>query len=259
MTLDVRLDDGVGVVTLDRPEKFNAMTVELVAALDDAVGKLVGDGAKAMVLAGRGRMFSAGADLGLVRAALDGEPATVLGPLVDTLHAAVRRLRAAPFPTVAAVEGSAVGAGMGLALATDLRVVGRSARFVPAYLAIGASPDGGVSYWLSRALGAVRATALLVRNQPVAAAELAALGLADEVVDDGAATEAAIALARTLTNLPPGALRRTRDLVDRASTQGLDAQLDAERDAIAAQWRSADFREGVTAFLEKRPPRFTGS
>lgn len=259
MTVTLTRDGDVGIVSLDRAEALNAVTIELIAELDEALQKLTTDGARSCVLTGRGKSFSAGADLGLVKRAFEGEPAAVLGPLVDGLHATIRRIATLPFPVVAAIEGPAVGAGMGLALSADLRVVGKRARLVPGYFGIGSSPDGGVSYFLTRSLGRPRALALIMRNQPVDSARMLEWGLADEVVEDGAALEAATALAQTLTNVPPLALVRTRALIDSATGNGLSAHLDAEREGVVANWTAADFAEGVGAFLDRRTPRFTGS
>jgi len=258
VTLHVSLEERIGRVLLSRPKAMNSLTVDLVVEIGEAFASLEADGARAAVLAGEGRCFCAGADLGLVRSALEGDAPTVLAPLVDHLHQVIRLMRRLPFPVVAAVEGPAVGAGMGLALAADLRVVAASAKFIPGYLGIGASPDGGVSYFLARSLGAARATSVVVRNWPLDAQQLLAAGLADEVVDDGTALEAATALARSVASLPPLALMRTRQLIDRATTHGLDDQLDLERELVSQLWDSSDFKEGVTAFLEKRSPVYEG-
>jgi 2-(1,2-epoxy-1,2-dihydrophenyl)acetyl-CoA isomerase len=258
MQLDVHIDNGVATVLLDRPRARNALTVDLVHDLDTALQGLAGDGVRCLVLAGSGTIFCAGADLALVRDALKGDPAAVLAPLVDGLHAVIMTLRNLPFPTVSAIEGPAVGAGMGLALATDLRIVARSAEFVPGYFGIGASPDGGVSYFLTRALGAARASAVLVRGRTLSSEQIVRWGLAEDVVDDGSALRAAAELAATLTGTPALALVRARRLVDLATTQNLAAQLDEERRLVAQLWPTSDFREGVTAFLEKRKPTFQG-
>lgn len=258
MSLQVSSTDGVGTIELDRPEQLNALTVEVAGALGEAAEGLVTDGARALVLAGRGSAFCAGADLSLVHRALAEGPAPVLTPLVEGLHDSLRRLRALPVPVVAAIEGPAVGAGMGLALVADLRVMARGARLVPGYMGIGASPDGGVSFFLTRMVGAARATSLLMRNRSVGADEAVALGLAESVVDDGTALTEARELAASLTGLPPLALQRVRDLVDSATTQGLAAQLDLEQQRVTELWDTHDFREGVGAFLERRRPAFEG-
>ena len=182
----------------------------------------------------------------------------MLLPLVTELHALIRRMRELPFPIVAAVEGAAAGAGLGLALAADTRVAGSSAVFVTAYFGIGASPDGGVSYYLTRNVGAARATELVMSNRPVRAEEMLSLGLVEQVVEEGGALAAAQVRARELANVPPLGLLRLRALVDAAPTQSIDAHLDQEQEAIVSLWPTEDFREGIVAFLERRPPRFQG-
>jgi 2-(1,2-epoxy-1,2-dihydrophenyl)acetyl-CoA isomerase len=258
MSLETSLTNGVGTIELNRPEQMNALTVDLVQELGDAVASLVRDGARSLVIAGRGSTFCAGADLALVKRALAEDPHLVLTPLVDGLHTAIKRLRAAPVPVVAAVEGPAVGAGMGLALSADLRVMAAGARLIPGYMGIGASPDGGVSYFLTRMLGSSKAVALLLRNQPISAELAHELGLAEAVVETGTALESAQALAATLLGVPPLALVRVRELVDKATTQGLSEQLDLEQDRVAELWQTHDFREGVSSFLARRTPQFRG-
>ena len=258
MKVRTSIDDGIATITIDRPEVRNAIDSETIAGIQAGFEDAAAGGAQAAVFTGAGNAFRSGADLGYVRAAFERGAESVLAPLVDDLHALIRRMRELPFPIIGAVEGPAAGAGMGLALATDVRVAGKSAVFVAAYLAIGASPDGGVSYALTRSLGAARATELLLSNRPVRAEELLSLGLVEQVVEEGAALEAAQDRAWQLRNLPPLALLRTRALVDAASTQSLDSHLDAEREGIVGLWPTHDFREGIGAFLERRPPRFEG-
>lgn len=258
MDIETFLENGVGRIELNRPEQMNALTVDLVRDLGTAGTRLVADGARAIVLAGRGRTFCAGADLGLVRGALAGSPEAVLTPLVEELHGTIRRLRSLPVPLVAAIEGPAVGAGLGLALCTDLRVAGAEARLIPGYMAIGSSPDGGVSYFLTRMLGPARATRLLLLNEPVDPQTALQLGLVDEVVATGTSVAAATALATRLSSAPPLALLRVRELVDAGTTQGLSAHLDYEQKLVTDLWETHDFREGVSSFLERRSPEFTG-
>lgn len=258
MTLRVTTDDGLATVALDRPEVRNAIDLQLMTALRDALGALKPEHPKALVLTGTGTAFCAGADLALVRNVVDEDDFGILAELVDLVADVVLALRSFPCPTVTAVEGPAVGAGMGLALATDLRVLGRSATFIPGYFSIAATPDGGGSYFLARTIGSARTIAALLRNEPIDALTLAAWGLADEVVNDGGVLDAARALAWRVSVAPPLALVGMRKLVDAATTQSLEDQLAAERVSIASLWPTQDYGEGVRAFLERRPPRFEG-
>jgi 2-(1,2-epoxy-1,2-dihydrophenyl)acetyl-CoA isomerase len=170
----------VTVLTLSRPGALNAIDLPLLQELLGALAETERSGAAAVVLTGAGGMFCAGADLSYVTGTLDDDVAATLDPLVVALHAVIRALRVLPVPLIAAVEGPAVGAAIGLALSADLRVLGRTARLVPGYLRIGASPDGGVSWLLTRAIGGPRTTALMLRNRAIDASEAGRLGLADE-------------------------------------------------------------------------------
>jgi len=170
----------------------------------------------------------------------------------------MRRLRALPVPTIAAVEGAAAGGGIGLACACDLRVIGASTTFVPGFGALGLSPDSGTSYHLTRALGSPAANAAFLRNRRITAAELAACGLADEVAPDGEVRAAAQRLAAEVAGASPAALLATRRLTDAAPGHSFDEHLDAEESTIKSLWNSADVAEGVTAFVERRRPKFTG-
>jgi enoyl-CoA hydratase/carnithine racemase len=250
--------DGVFVVRIDGTDALNPVTTQVLEAVCVGLEDAQSAGARGVVIAGAGDAFCAGADLDVVKAALVGDPQEALGPVLDVLTELVLRLRRVPFPTASAVEGPAVGVGMSLALATDLRVVARSAFFLPAYLRIGASPDGGLSATLTRAVGGARALSLLIRNQRVRAADLMALGLADESTEDGDAVPAAAGLLARVPPVPPLALVRTRSLIDGSWLASLADQLEAERTAIAELWKSEDYVEGVRAFLEKRSPRFVG-
>jgi len=246
-------------VLLNRPEVRNALDLPTIRDLRQALDEVTAKRARALVLAGAGRAFCSGADLAALRQAFDGDTSAVLGPMVEALHGLIRQMRETPVPIVAALEGPAVGAGMGMALAADLRVAARSAIFLPGYFGIGASPDGGVSYFLTRALGGARSASLVLRNRALGAEDLLSLGLAEQVVEDGDALATAHRLAEEVASTPPLSLVRLRRLVDLATTQGLGLQLDAEEHLVAELWSSADFREGVTAFIERRRPEFTGT
>ena len=257
--VDVTVEDGIGWLTLRKPESRNAVDAafveEAIAALDE-----LPDGIGALVLAGAGPAFCVGADLNLFQAAAtSGRVDEDLTPILVAMHTITRQLRALPVPTVAAVEGTAAGAGVGLACACDLRVVGESTLFVPAFCAIGLSPDSGTSFHLTRALGSVAANAAFLRNRRIPAAELAARGLADEVAPDGQVWAAAQRLAAEVAGASPAALLATRRLVDAAPGHSFDAHLDAELASITGLWSGPDVLEGVTAFVERRRPKFPGA
>jgi 2-(1,2-epoxy-1,2-dihydrophenyl)acetyl-CoA isomerase len=252
--------EGVMIVRIERPETMNAIDVDLVRTLGDDLDEVMtAGGVRGAVIAGRGRAFCAGVDLQLVRSALSGDPRATLDPLLDLLDPLILRFRQLPFPTVAALEGPAVGVGMSLALATDMRIAGRGAVLIPGYLRIGASPDGGLSAALSRAVGGARALSLLIRNHTLRAEELLSLGLIEQITDEGSAEAASVELLRSLGPVSPMALTRARALIDSAWSSSLEVQLAHERRCITELWDSSDYKEGVTAFLEKRPPLYTGS
>ena len=251
------VSDGVGLLLLSRPEVRNSMSSQFLAEILDALRSSAMADCRAMVVAGDGGAFCAGADLSVVQQAFAGDTDTILGDMLLMLHQIIRRLRALPVPTIAAVEGPAVGAGMGLALATDVRVIGPSACFIPGYMAVGASPDAGVSYFLTRALGSFRARSALLLNRPLHAPQLLQWGLADELVEEGQAVAVATQWADRLATIPTESLLAVRRLVDLAPTHDLDRHLDEEARYFQACWKQGNFEEGVNAFLEGRAPRFS--
>lgn len=256
--VELRHEDGVAVLTLARPDVRNACSGAL---LDGVHGVLAGpdlDGASALVFTGAGTSFCSGGDIAVMRGALTGDTDFVMGSMIAVLQDIVARLRTLPIPVVAAVEGPAVGAGMGLALAADLRVVATSAVLIPGYMALAASPDAGVSYFLTRALGGPRALSAFLLNTPLRAETLLEFGLAEEIVADGGALGAGLALAKRVSGTAPDSLLAVRRLIDQAPTHDLASHLAAEVREFRGLWKGDDFREGVTAFLERRPPRFTG-
>jgi 2-(1,2-epoxy-1,2-dihydrophenyl)acetyl-CoA isomerase len=249
---------GHRVVTLNRPDKLNSFNGAMHAALRAALDEAVADrGTRALVLTGAGRAFCAGQDLGDRVMGQGGAQGPDLGATLEaTYNPLVRALRALPFPTVAAVNGVAAGAGANLALACDVVLAGRSARFVQAFAKIGLIPDSGGTWTLPRLVGPARALALTMLAEPVGAEQAESWGMIWKAVDDAALMAEAEALAARLAALPTAALVATRRAMDAAATQGLDAQLDLERDLQAELGRGDDYAEGVRAFLEKRAPGF---
>ena len=253
------LADGVLTLTLNRPEKLNSFNEDMHRALREGVQRAHDDAAvRAVLLTGAGRGFCAGQDLG-DRDPRKGGPAPDLGHTLETFYnPTLRLIRSLEKPVVCAVNGVAAGAGANIAFACDIVLAARSARFIQAFAKIGLIPDAGGTWQLSRILGEPRAKALALTAEPLSAEKAADWGLIWKAVDDADLMDQAQALAAQLAAGPTLGLGLTKRLIQEAATNSLDRQLDAERDAQAQAGRSADYAEGVTAFLEKRAARFTG-
>lgn len=258
-TLLVALEDGVLRLTLNRPDKLNAFNEDLHLALRAALTRAHEDDAvRAVLLTGAGRGFCAGQDLGN-RDPRKGGPKPDLGHTLETFYNPVIRLiRTLEKPVICAVNGVAAGAGANIALACDIVLAARSARFVQAFSKIGLIPDAGGSWTLPRILGEPRAKALTMTAEPLPAQTAADWGLIWKAIDDQALMSEAMALARTLADGPTLGLGLTKRLIHEAATNDFDTQLGRERDCQRQAGHSDDYAEGVTAFLEKRPARFTG-
>lgn len=253
--LDVQRDGAVAVVTLDRPGSGNAIDRELAAALLDTVLNLDSDPlVRAVVLTGRGRFFCTGGDVRSFAAASDAGQA--IEAITAPLHMAIARLMRLAKPVVVGVNGPTAGAGLGLALLGDAVLAARSARFTVAYGAIGLSPDAGTSWLLPRLVGLRQAQRLALLGEAIDAEKALRLGLVTHLVADDDLFADAMALAQKLAAGSMSAFRRTRRLLLDSFDRSLESQLEREAESIASAARDADGREGISAFLGKRPPVF---
>jgi 2-(1,2-epoxy-1,2-dihydrophenyl)acetyl-CoA isomerase len=256
MSVLTKMHGEVGLLTMNEPERRNPIDLEMTESIDAGLRELVAAGARSIVINGAGKMFSGGGDVNAFGEGLKTGMAAAMSPTLWGFNALLMKLAELPVPTIAAVEGAAAGGGMGLALAADLRVVGESTKFVAAQFRLGATPDGGLTYYLARALGPVRAFKLIMSSGTLTAQELLDCGLAESVEPNGTVAEKALALAQDYVNVPPTALRHLRRLMERPGANGLAEQLAAEARVIMELWDSDDLHEGVTAFLERRQPKF---
>jgi 2-(1,2-epoxy-1,2-dihydrophenyl)acetyl-CoA isomerase len=251
--------DNVAFVTLNRPQAANAFNVDLARDLAYAAMRCDEDRAvRAVLIRGAGAMFCGGGDVKGFAAQGDGV-ARHIKEITTYLHAAVSRLVRMDAPCVAAVHGSAAGAGMSLACAADFVLAGASARFTMAYTRIGLSPDGSSTYFLPRIVGLKRAIELALTNRVLSASEALALGIVTTVVPDGQLNEEAEKLARSLAAGPTAAFGATRRLMHSGFNETLETQMELETRSIATLSATEDGREGVRAFVEKRAPKYQGS
>jgi 2-(1,2-epoxy-1,2-dihydrophenyl)acetyl-CoA isomerase len=259
-TLTTAHDRGAFRLTLNRPDRLNAFTREMHAELRTALDQAVAGGARVLILTGAGRGFCAGQDLNERSQVAD--PTQPAPDLAEGLRARfnplILSMRALPFPTIAAVNGVAAGAGAAFALSCDLVLAARSASFLLAFARIGLAPDAGSSFFIPRLVGRARAAAMMLLADPVQAAQAEEWGLIFRCVDDDALMPEAEALAARLAVGPTGSYREIRKLLDASASGDLASQLEHEAGAQGRCGHSVDYREGVAAFLAKRPAAFTG-
>jgi 2-(1,2-epoxy-1,2-dihydrophenyl)acetyl-CoA isomerase len=256
ITLDKQ--DGLATLTLNQPEKLNAVSRKMIAEIKSAWEDIAADSSvRAVLLTGAGRGFCAGADLA--------DPDRDNGAMADSgaalekfFNPVIRTMRTLPKPIVAAVNGVAAGVGMSFALAADIAVAGKSASFLQAFARIGLLPDGGSTWFLPRLVGDARARALTMLAPQITAGQAREWGLIWDVVEDAELMKTATGLARRLADGPTLSLARIKEALNRAGGNDLSAQLDLERDFQRELGKSEDFREGVQAFLAKRKANFKG-
>ena len=251
--------DGVARLTLNRPDRLNSFNDAMHAEVREALAALRADASvRVMLLTGAGRGFCAGQDLG-DRAVAPGGAAVDLGASIErNYRPLVLALRTLPVPTICAVNGVAAGAGANLALACDLVIATRSASFIQAFSKIGLIPDSGGTYFLPRLVGTARAMGLALLGDKLTAERAAEWGLIWKCIDDDTFEMEVDRMARQLATAPTKGLARTKQAIYASSGNSFEDQLNLERDYMRELGLSNDYREGVSAFIAKRPPNFTG-
>jgi len=250
--------NGIATLAFNRPEVFNALDEEMILAFRALCETFADDASvRCVVLRGEGAAFLAGGDVALFHSRLDELPA-MIRRLARELYFGVLALRRMPKPVLASVHGAVAGAGLSLMAACDLVIAADDARFSLAYSRIGASPDGGATYFLERALGPRKALELALLSEPFDAATAFSLGLVARVVPLAVLAEETGALAKRLAAGPTIAYAETKRLIRISAEHSLEQQLEEEAQAFARCARTEDMREGVTAFVEKRKPHFRG-
>jgi 2-(1,2-epoxy-1,2-dihydrophenyl)acetyl-CoA isomerase len=254
-TIDFKLDGPVARITLNRPEVLNSFNAAMHEELRDALRSL-GD-SRVLILTGAGRAFCAGQDLN--DRAVASEHPVDLGVTVETSwNPLVRTLAGLPQPVIARVNGVAAGAGANIALACDLVVAAKSAKFIQSFSAIGLIPDSGGTWVLPRLIGQARALGLALTGEPLLAEKAADWGMIWKAVEDDSLDSEVDALAAKLAALPPLGLAAIKEMIRTSWGQSLDEELIRQRDSMRRLGFTADYREGITAFLEKRPAKFEG-
>jgi len=253
-TIEFKVEGGVARLTLNRPDRLNSFTVQMHEEVADALGRL--DGARVLVLTGAGRGFCAGQDLG-DRAVSGG--AVDLGESVEKRYnPLIRTLTSLPMPVIARVNGVAAGAGANIALACDVVIAAKSAKFIQSFANIGLIPDSGGTWVLPRLVGQARALGLALTAEPLPAEKAAEWGLIWKAVDDEALDTEVDALAARFAAAPTRGLAAIKRMIRESWGHSLDEELDLQRNTMRELGQSDDYREGVAAFMEKRKPNFTG-
>ena len=260
-TIQLEMHGAICVLTLNRPDRLNALTVQVAQDFKGAVHEALESGGRVIVLTGAGRAFSAGGDLREMQeiGGRDGRVEAFFDEPLRVLNESILLIRRAPVPFVAAVNGVASGGGCNLALACDVVIAAESAKFNQAFIKIGLVPDCGGTFILPRLVGWKRAAELMFTGDLITAQRAAEMGMINSVAADGELMSQVMAMAEKLAHAPTAAIGRIKQLLDASANNDWPSQLDLERQAQIESGKTKDFVEGVSAFLEKRPPRFVGS
>jgi 2-(1,2-epoxy-1,2-dihydrophenyl)acetyl-CoA isomerase len=257
-TILLDISDNVATIALNRPDRLNALTPQVFVDASHAIDAALAQGARALILTGTGKAFCSGADLVPDEYGYDGLPDD-LGQLLDEhYNPFVRKLAALDIPVISAINGPAVGAGLGLALTADLTIAARSAYLLLAFVNIGLVPDAGATWLVAKGVGRTKAFELALLGERIPAQEAKDIGLITRVVDDAAVLDEAKAIARKLAAGPTVAIGMIRKQVAAALNQTFEQTLEAERANQTIAGRTRDFKESLAAFAEKRPPKFEG-
>jgi 2-(1,2-epoxy-1,2-dihydrophenyl)acetyl-CoA isomerase len=255
--IEIDSDAGVATITLNRPDALNSLTVPMKVELLGAFNRVERDaGVRAVILTGAGRAFCAGQDL---RERLQPDAAPLGVEVRERYNPIIRAMRSLPKPIVGAINGVAAGAGASLAMACDIRLAADTAAFALAFGRVGLVPDSGATWFLPRLVGASKAAELALLNEAVSADDAVGLGLVSRVVPAGELAAEARATAARLAAGAPRAIALTKDALNSTWDRDLDTALDYEAHLQDLAGRTKDHQEGMSAFLEKRPPRFTGA
>jgi 2-(1,2-epoxy-1,2-dihydrophenyl)acetyl-CoA isomerase len=259
-TIQLEMRDAVCVLTLNRPDRLNALNVQVANDFKPAVKEALERGARVIVITGAGRAFSAGGDLRAMQeiSQSDGRVEAFFDEPLRLLNEAIMLIRKTPVPFIAAVNGVASGGGCNLALACDLVIAAESAKFNQAFIKIGLTPDCGGTFILPRLVGWKRATELLFTGDLISAEAAAEMGMINSVMPDDELMNKVMGMAQQLAQAPTAAIARIKMMLEASAVNDYGSQLDLERETQIESGKTKDFVEGVSAFLEKRPPRFVG-
>jgi 2-(1,2-epoxy-1,2-dihydrophenyl)acetyl-CoA isomerase len=251
--------DGIATLTLNRPEKMNALNKDLAMALNESLGRLTTDKSiYVVIITGAGRAFCAGGDLGLIGQGRKNNDTTELEPLLRAGMHAVLKIRSMAQPVIAAVNGAAAGAGMNIALAADIRIASENASFGQNFVKVGLFPDYGGTYFLPQIVGPAKAAEMFYTGDMIDAKEALRLNVVNQLVPAAELERRTMELARKIANAPSVAIRAMKNALFGSHKLELEKALDEEVDQQMKCFRSPDCREGIEAFLEKRPPKFHG-
>ena len=248
--------DAVGKITLNRPEKYNSFVREMALLLQEKLAECAkNDSIRCVLITGAGKAFSAGQDL---EEATDSNSPEIEQIVREHYNPIIKLFREIEKPVIAAVNGVAAGAGANLALACDIVVASKSAKFIQAFSKIGLIPDSGGTYFLPRLIGLPKATAIMMTGESVSAEKAEKMGMIYAVYEDAEFESKSLQLAQSISEMPTKGLGYTKRLLNQSFNNSLNDQLDLEAETQALSAKSEDHQEGIQAFLEKRPPKFTG-